>query len=90
MYALLFDGEGDCSDARLSTGVIRTLRLHSSSLPPSKFSFPRRHRYFLTFILQLFRIMSDYELSDPEDDVFYDDEDEEMDVQEEGKWSVVN
>lgn len=31
--------------------------------------------------------MSDYEYSDPEDDTFYD-EDEEMHAQDEGKWSV--
>lgn len=32
--------------------------------------------------------MSDYEISDLDDDGFYD-EDEEMDAQDEGKWSVV-
>ena len=33
--------------------------------------------------------MSDYELSDAEDDTFYD-EDEEMDAQDEGKCLVFN
>ena len=33
--------------------------------------------------------MSDYEFSDPEDDTFYD-EDEEMDAQDEGKSHVAN